>query len=139
MRKETIMSGKKTTNGVTDSDSRLLARWRMELAHHLQEKHGVCAHEAIVRASHVCRLLQLMGKDCVYFKYRKSDGSVRHAAGTLAARFIPESEISDHNKKMKEEIWPRDYFSYYDVVSNGWRSFTAMGLMEYDETKHYKL
>ena len=132
------MSGKNKTNGVTDYDSRLLARWRMELAHHLQDKHGLCFNDAIDRASHVCRLLQLMGNGCVYLKYREKDGTVRHAAGTLNERYIPDA-LCKEKKDVKDEPWPRDYFNYYDVIKDGWRRFTAMGLIGYDETKHYEL
>ena len=65
----------------------------------------------------------------VSFTYLKKDGSERTARGTLNVQVMGEENSPkgmDYNKS-------DDVTRYYDLNSNGWRSFTNVNLISIDE------
>lgn len=65
----------------------------------------------------------------VKFTYQKKDGSERTARGTLNVQVMGEENSPkgmDYNKS-------DDVTRYYDLNSNGWRSFTNVNLISIDE------
>ena len=65
----------------------------------------------------------------VNFTYQKKDGSERTARGTLNVQVMGEENSPkgmDYNKN-------DDVTRYYDLNSNGWRSFTNVNLISIDE------
>ena len=65
----------------------------------------------------------------VSFTYLKKDGSERTARGTLNVQVMGEENSPkgmDYNKN-------DDVTRYYDLNSNGWRSFTNVNLISIDE------
>lgn len=65
----------------------------------------------------------LLNEGRVTFTYRKADGSLRQASGTTNANLIPESaRAATSNTEESNQV------RYYDLGSNGWRSFTRDAL-----------
>lgn len=65
----------------------------------------------------------------VNFTYQKKDGSERTARGTLNVQVMGEENSPkgmDYNKN-------DDVTRYYDLNSNGWRSFTNVNLISIDD------
>ncbi len=65
-------------------------------------------------------LVKKLTEGSVSFKFRKVDGTVREATGTLNNDLIPEAHRS--------AVTPADDAAtvpYFDLGSNGWRSFRA--------------
>ena len=62
----------------------------------------------------------------VEFSYRKKDGSIRTARGTLNGGYIPE----EHLPKGDGYVSPDNVQRYYDLNSEGWRSFLIENLVE---------
>ena len=62
----------------------------------------------------------------VEFSYKKKDGSIRTAKGTLNSDFIPE----EHVPKNAGYEAPAGVQRYYDLNSEGWRSFLVDNLVE---------
>ena len=62
----------------------------------------------------------------VEFSYKKKDGSIRTAKGTLNAKHIPE----EHVPKNTGYEAPVGVQRYYDLNSEGWRSFLVENLVE---------
>jgi hypothetical protein len=65
-------------------------------------------------------LVKKLTEGSVSFKFRKVDGSIREATGTLNNDLIPEG--------LRSTAIPADdaaTVAYYDLGSNGWRSFRA--------------
>ena len=67
----------------------------------------------------------------VNFTYQKKDGSERTARGTLNVQVMGEENSPkgmDYNKN-------DDVTRYYDLNSNGWRSFTNVNLISIDDVR----
>ena len=62
---------------------RLLCRWTMELAAFLQERRPMDRKKAMELAHLNRELITRLGSGRVWFVYRKEDGSLREACGTL--------------------------------------------------------
>lgn len=61
----------------------------------------------------------------VTFSYKKKDGSVREARGTLKAELLPKVEVTktDDEKPKKKRVVAEDVICYYDLDKASWRSF----------------
>ena len=53
-----------------------------------------------------------------HFEYKKKDGTIRQAYGTLQFTYIPEN-MQPQDKEMKKEY---ANFRYFDLDKNAWRS-----------------
>ena len=68
-------------------------------------------------------------KGIVEFKYKKKDGSIRDAKGTLNINIMGNENAptsSGHNVSDTN-------IRYYDLNSNGWRSFIYNNLLEWNK------
>jgi len=63
-------------------------------------------------------LHDILQRDRVHFEYKKKDGTLRQAHGTLQIAFIPES-LQPKDSQMKREY---ANFRYFDLDKNAWRS-----------------
>ena len=63
------------------------------------------------RAKDLSRLKKLLKAGVVEFSYKKKDGSVRKAKGTLKDELLPETDKDDERKKNLS----KDCFYYYDL------------------------
>ena len=64
-------------------EQRELNRWVMELANYLMAEKGIDDKTALRKAHLTRNLLRALGEGKVTFSYRKQDGSLRTAHGTL--------------------------------------------------------
>lgn len=64
------------------------------------------------------QIVEQLQTKVVMFKYRKADGTERTAKGTLHELMLPETK-----NKSKKVVDNKTNVTYYDVESEGWRSF----------------
>lgn len=76
--------------------------------------------EALKQAWKIIKLEVRMMAGNVSFKFRKVDGSIREAVGTLTVKY----ESKGNGKPM-----PVDSMMYYDTEANGFRSFKVFNLV----------
>lgn len=75
--------------------------------------------EALKQAWKVIKLRMKLSRGNASFKFVKVDGTIREAVGTL--------NIQYEAKGTKEKNY--SLFNYYDVISEGWRSFKVANLI----------
>lgn len=63
-------------------------------------------------------------KNIIVFRYKKRDGSIRKAEGTLHPKFLPPP------KSDKEFVRPEYQIVYYDLEKKSWRSFRSFEFVE---------
>ena len=104
---------------------RLLCRWTFELAHNMDKK-------AALELAHLNRELILhLGSGRVWFIYMKEDGTLREAQGTLCngiSKAFDEYECKKIRKK--DDMWPTETFTYWDLEKEGFRTFKASRLIK---------
>lgn len=76
--------------------------------------------EALAMAWRIVKLQVELCLGVVLFKYKKVDGSIREAKGTLDG--VPPVKGTD-----KAKNWGN--ICYFDIEANGWRSFKAENLI----------
>lgn len=66
-------------------------------------------------------LREILQIEKAHFEYKKRDGTLREAYGTLQFTFIPE------NMQPKDSSDNREYknFRYFDLDKNAWRSISS--------------
>lgn len=62
-------------------------------------------------------LRSMLKRGIVEFKYKKKDGTIRKAEGTLKKSLIPEIDKDCGND------FPKECFVYYDLEKDDWRMF----------------
>jgi hypothetical protein len=83
------------------------------------------------RAKDLSRLKKLLKAGVVEFSYKKKDGSVRKAKGTLKDELLPETDKDDERKKNLS----KDCFYYYDLKRDDFRCFLKDNFIEIKERK----
>ena len=89
-----------------------------KIAHSIKEKFNSFG-EALKSAWRVIKMKIKMKKGNVSFKFVKKDGSIREAVGTLNVDYTHKGSKSKNYS----------VFNYFDLESNGWRSFQVHGLI----------
>ena len=87
------------------------------------------------RAKDLSRLKKLLKTGVVEFSYKKKDGSVRKAKGTLKDELLPETDKDDERKKNLS----KDCFYYYDLKRDDFRCFLKDNFIEIKERKDKKM
>ena len=87
------------------------------------------------RAKDLSRLKKLLKTGVVEFSYKKKDGSVRKAKGTLKDELLPETDKDDERKKNLS----KDCFYYYDLKRDDFRCFLKDNFIEIKERKDKKI
>lgn len=77
----------------------------------------------------VNELKSKMAHDCVAFFYKKADGSLRRALGTLCMDFIRREGAEPASKDRSQA---GTAVSYYDLEKAAWRSFSPGRLVGLD-------
>ena len=81
----------------------------------------------------VNELKSKMAHDCVAFFYKKADGSLRRALGTLCFDFIRREGAEPASKVERRSSWRSPgVVSYYDLERRAWRSFSPGRLVGLD-------
>ena len=73
--------------------------------------------------------IEKLQKNIIVFRYKKRDGSIRKAEGTLHPKFLPPA------KSDKEFIRPEYQIVYYDIEKKSWRSFRSFEFIEILSTR----
>ena len=68
--------------------------------------------------------IEKLQKNIIVFRYKKRDGSIRKAEGTLHPKFLPPA------KSDKEFVRPEYQIVYYDLEKKAWRSFRSFEFVE---------
>lgn len=68
--------------------------------------------------------IKKLQKNIIVFRYKKRDGSIRKAEGTLHPKFLPPA------KSDKEFVRPEYQIVYYDIEKKSWRSFRSFKFVE---------
>ena len=114
-------------------------RWIMILANKLVYQDDLWRWEATARANMAWKLLGWLGMGIVYFKYRKKNGDVRTARGTLKSgisnRF--DNYVATGRKKHRNNGNTDGTYVYWDLDSDDFRSFRAADLIEITKWEDY--
>ena len=73
--------------------------------------------------------IEKLQKNIIVFRYKKRDGSIRKAEGTLHPKFLPTP------KSDKEFVRPEYQIVYYDLEKKSWRSFRSFEFVEILSTR----
>ena len=113
----------------------LLGAWVCELANNLMNEceTSMTRTEAFRRAHLARELLEKLGQGKVCFQYRKQDGELREAYGTLRAgidpvfdKYVEERRSKERRSKHEDSL----NFTYWDLEKNGFRTFSAARLVK---------
>jgi len=77
------------------------------------------------------RLRKLLKAGVVEFTYKKKDGSLRKAKGTLKKSLLPELDNDEENKRKTND----DCFVYYDLKRDDYRCFLKKNFIEIKDKK----
>jgi len=123
-------SNHKKSHGMPERQ-RLLCRWSMELAALLESEHQLDKKQALELAHLNRELLIRLGSGKVWFVYKKEDGTEREAQGTLCQGISKEFDSYElKGSKKKDDQWPTEVFTYWDLEKNGFRTFKASRLIK---------
>ena len=95
----------------------------MQLAWQFVKRNGIELAEALRKAWQVFKLKAAMAKGIVRFYFRKVDGTIREAYGTLKAELMPETKGSDNRKKNQSVQ------VYFDTEKQEFRCFKLANLV----------
>lgn len=73
--------------------------------------------------------IKKLQKNIIVFRYKKRDGSIRKAEGTLHPKFLPPP------KSDKEFVRPEYQIVYFDLDKKDWRSFRSFDFVEILSTR----
>jgi hypothetical protein len=73
--------------------------------------------------------IEKLQKNIIVFRYKKRDGSIRKAKGTLHPKYLPPA------KSDKEFVRPEYQIVYYDLERKSWRSFRSFEFVEILSTR----
>ena len=86
------------------------------------------------RSKDLAKLKRLLKNGVVEFSYKKKDGSVRKAKGTLNDELLPETDRDDERKKNLS----KECFYYFDLKRDDFRCFIRDNFLEIKEKKDKK-
>ena len=122
----------KTISIQTDESRRMMSSWTLELANWLVNEKDLERREAFLKAHLVRRLLDGLGQGVVVFQYRKENGEIRQARGTLCPGV---SEDFDHYEYKRDDsdafsrADERGVYVYFDLDRRAFRSFATWRLI----------
>ena len=126
-----VKNKKKKKKKKMSEERRQLNRWVMELANYLKAEKDIDFITALHKAHLTKRLLRALGEGKVTFSYRKQDGTLRTAHGTLRhgiCREFDEYRYTNDETEDEPVEWPYSHFVYWDLDRQDFRSFRAEDL-----------
>lgn len=96
----------------------------MKMAWQFVKRNGINLSEALKKAWQVFKLKAKMAKGIVRFYFRKVDGTIREAYGTLRSDLMPEIKGDDTRKK-NDTVQ-----AYYDTEKQSFRCFKLANLVQ---------
>ena len=112
---------------------RLLCSWTMDLAAFLRKKHNMDKKRALELAHLNRELLTHLGSGRVWFVYKKMDGTIREAQGTLCkgiSKGFDEYKFKGTPVPVDPDKWLTELFVYWDLEEEGFRTFKASRLIK---------
>ena len=103
----------------TENKNRL--RQVMNMAWSFIKNKGLSLSEALKLAWSNAKLKQALRKGVVEFSYRKLDGTIRKAVGTLSSALVPQTNGGSNTHA--------DYQTYYDIEKNSWRRYSYLNII----------
>ncbi|MCC8186637.1 MAG: SH3 beta-barrel fold-containing protein [Bacteroides sp.] len=94
----------------------------MHMAWQFIKRNGFTMSEALRQAWAVIKLRVRLSSGIIRFYFRKVDGTIREAWGTLASDRVPETKGS--NRKLNDTLQ-----TYFDTEVGEWRSFKKVNLI----------
>lgn len=82
-----------------------------------------------MKADEVMLLESKMLETAITFQYRKKDGSLRNAVGTLCQSLMKLPDGSLWKPKGEPTPEPAEYVRYFDMDQKGWRQFSVFNLV----------
>ena len=116
----------------TGETQRMMDRWTLELANWLMSEKDMGRREAFLKAHLTRRLLDGLGQGVVMFQYRKDDGEIRQARGTLCPGVSEDFDHYEYKRDDSEAFQRADergVYVYFDLDRNAFRSFAAARLI----------
>ena len=98
----------------------------LKIANELRYKHNLTPSESFKKAWVAVKLESKMKSETVSFVFKKKDGSIRQAKGTKSSLVVPKEFAPKGTGKVC-----LSNINYFDVDSNGWRSFSITNLLNY--------
>ena len=95
----------------------------MQMAWQFVKRNGMTLADALKKAWQVFKLKAQMMKGIVRFYFRKVDGTIREAYGTLKAELMPETKGND-NRKKNDSVQV-----YFDTEKQEFRCFKLANLV----------
>ena len=121
------MKKRKKKKRIISEERRLMQGWVFDLAYRLMDDHMMTRSSALKLAYLNRKLLGMLGRGTVSFLYKKADGTLRRAYGTLRADLIP---LKPKNPNMVKEYDDSiKTFVYYDTERGSFRCFRACSLL----------
>lgn len=96
----------------------------MQMAWQFVKRNGIELSEALRKAWQVFKLKAKMAKGIVRFYFRKVDGTIREAYGTLRTDLIPQTDSTSDNRKKNDTVQ-----TYYDTEKQSFRCFKLANLV----------
>lgn len=81
------------------------------------------------KADEVMLLEQKMMEGAMTFQYRKKDGTIRNAVGTLSRRLMKQEDGTLWEPKGEARPDVPQWFKYFDLDEKGWRQFDVTKLI----------
>ena len=81
------------------------------------------------KADEVMLLEEKMLEGAMTFQYRKKDGSIRNAVGTLSRRLMKLADGTLWEPKGEPKPDVAQWFRYFDLDAQGWRQFDVTQLI----------
>lgn len=81
------------------------------------------------KADEVMLLEQKMMEGAMTFQYRKKDGTIRNAVGTLSRRLMKLEDGTFWIPKGEAKPVAPQWFKYFDLDAHGWRQFDVTQLI----------
>ena len=93
------------------------------MAHYCNARHTETLEERIIDISRteIPQLLETMANHVVEFSFKKANGDIRIAHGTLSLKYIPLDRMCE---RFGEDASSLVNTLYYDVDKQAWRAFT---------------
>ena len=111
----------------------LLSSWTLELANWLVAEQGLKRREAFRKAHLTRQLLGMLGEGEVTFCYRKANGEIRQARGTLCHGISDDFDhyvYKDEDADTFTRVLRRGVYVYFDLDCKSFRSFSAHSLID---------
>lgn len=117
-------------NGMTDEREtrRLLGSWTLQLANWLTDECDLPRSEAMKKAHLTRKILDGLGRGVMTFDYRKKNGKLRRALGTLCPGVSADFDGYVYKREDRETFsraMERGVFVYFDLERKAFRSFAA--------------